>query len=56
MFSTVIELPTSELGAKPEICIWGRCSVRKDGKLLHESVGPPESGATSSTGTLASAC
>ncbi len=35
VFSTVIELPTSELGANPEIRIWGRCSVRKDGKLLH---------------------
>ena len=35
VFSTVIELPTSELGAKPEIRIWGRCSVRKDGKLIH---------------------
>ena len=30
-----IELPTSELGAKPAIRIWGRCSVRRDGKLLH---------------------
>jgi hypothetical protein len=28
VFSTVIELPTSELGAKPEVRIWGRCSVR----------------------------
>ncbi len=35
VFSTVIELPTRELGGKPEIRIWGRCSVRKDGKLLH---------------------
>jgi hypothetical protein len=35
VFSTVLELPTSELGANPEIRIWGRCSVRKDGKLLH---------------------
>jgi hypothetical protein len=35
VFSTVIELPTSELAPKPEIHIWGRCSVRKDGKLLH---------------------
>jgi hypothetical protein len=35
VFSTVIELPTSELGANPEIRIWGRCSVRTDGKLLH---------------------
>jgi hypothetical protein len=31
----VIELPTSELGAKSAIRIWGRCSVMKDGKLLH---------------------
>jgi hypothetical protein len=35
VFSTVLELPTSELGANPEIHIWGRCSVRRDGKLLH---------------------
>jgi hypothetical protein len=35
VFSTVVELPTSELGANPGIRIWGRCSVRKDGKLLH---------------------
>jgi hypothetical protein len=35
VFSTVIELPTSELGAEQEIRIWGRCSVRQDGKLLH---------------------
>src|SRR6266540_2297278 len=35
VFSMVIELPTSELGAKPEIRIWGRCSVRRDGQLLH---------------------
>ena len=35
VFSTVIELPTSELNPKPEIHIWGRCSVRRDGKLLH---------------------
>jgi len=35
VFSTVIELPTIELNARPEIRIWGRCSVRKDGKLLH---------------------
>src|SRR3984957_4626827 len=35
VFSTVVELPTSELAPKPEICIWGRCSVRQDGKLVH---------------------
>src|SRR5215472_16399469 len=33
--STVIELPTSEINPKPEMHIWGRCSVRRDGKLLH---------------------
>ena len=35
VFSMVIELPTSELQANPIIRIWGRCSLRKDGKLLH---------------------
>ena len=35
VFSIAIELPTSELAPKPEIHIWGRCSVHKDGKLLH---------------------
>jgi hypothetical protein len=35
VFSTVMELPSSELGANPVVRIWGRCSVRRDGKLLH---------------------
>ena len=35
VFSTAIELPTSELNPKREIHVWGRCSVRRDGKLLH---------------------
>jgi Domain of unknown function (DUF4331) len=35
VFSMAIELPTSELAPKPEIHIWGRCSLRRDGKLLH---------------------
>ena len=34
VFSTAVELPTSELGGKT-VRIWGRCSVRRDGKLLH---------------------
>jgi hypothetical protein len=34
VFSTVIELPTAELGAR-EIRVWGRCSVRRDGELRH---------------------
>jgi Domain of unknown function (DUF4331) len=33
VFSTVIELPTSELNPNPELHIWGRCSLRRDGKL-----------------------
>lgn len=33
--SMVIELPTSELGANPDIRIWGRCSVGKVHGLLH---------------------
>jgi len=35
VFSMVIELPTTELGTNSPMRIWGRCSVRKDGKLLH---------------------
>ncbi|WP_327287251.1 DUF4331 family protein [Streptomyces sp. NBC_01198] len=35
VMSTVLELPTSELGANPTIRVWGRCSVRKDGRLVH---------------------
>ncbi|WP_026357128.1 DUF4331 family protein [Mycobacterium sp. 141] len=33
--SMVFELPTEQLGADPDIRIWGRCSVRVDGELLH---------------------
>jgi len=33
VLSTVIELPTRELGRKAGI--WGRCTLRRDGKLLH---------------------
>ena len=35
VFSTAIELPTSEIDPDPQMHIWGRCSVRRDGKLLH---------------------
>ena len=35
MFSTVLELPTAYLGARPDIRIWGRCSLRRDGGLEH---------------------
>jgi hypothetical protein len=35
VFSTAVELPTSDLGANPAINIWGRCSVWRDGRLVH---------------------
>ncbi|HOL70312.1 MAG TPA: DUF4331 family protein [Bryobacteraceae bacterium] len=35
VFSTVIELPVSELNPRPELHIWGRCSVRRGGRLIH---------------------
>lgn len=33
--SFAVELPTAELGADPDLHIWGRCSVRRDGQLVH---------------------
>jgi hypothetical protein len=35
VFAMVLELPTSELGARPSVRIWGRCSVRRNGQLVH---------------------
>ena len=35
VFSMVLELPTTALGADPDVRIWGRCSLRRDGELLH---------------------
>jgi Domain of unknown function (DUF4331) len=35
VFSTVLELPTAELGADPDIRIWGRCSLWRDDELIH---------------------
>lgn len=35
VFSIALEMPTAELGGNPEIRIWGRCSVRRDGELVH---------------------
>jgi hypothetical protein len=35
VFSTAMEMPTSELGAKSAIRVWGRCSLRENGKLNH---------------------
>jgi hypothetical protein len=35
VFSMVLELPTEELEANPVVRIWGRCSVRRNGELLH---------------------
>lgn len=35
VLSTVLELPTRTLSANPDIRIWGRCSLRRDGALVH---------------------
>src|SRR6202041_3000382 len=35
VFSIAVEVPTSELDPKPEIRVWGRCSVRENGTLIH---------------------
>ena len=35
VFAMVLELPTAMLGARPDIRIWGRCSVQRDGELIH---------------------
>jgi hypothetical protein len=36
VFSIAIEMPTTALGADPDIRIWGRCSLRReDGTLIH---------------------
>src|SRR5262249_31607726 len=41
VFSTAVELPTRELGGQT-MRIWGRCSLRPDGRLIHvEPAGHP---------------
>jgi hypothetical protein len=35
VFSMAIELPTAELAPSPELRVWGRCSLWRDGELLH---------------------
>lgn len=35
VFSMAIELPTAELAPSPELHVWGRCSLWRDGELLH---------------------
>ncbi|MEV7749228.1 DUF4331 family protein [Streptomyces griseofuscus] len=35
VFSMAIELPTAELAPQSELRIWGRCSVLRDGQLVH---------------------
>jgi len=35
VFSIAVELPTRELAPKPEIRVWGRCSLRQNGSLNH---------------------
>ncbi|MFI6080777.1 DUF4331 family protein [Streptomyces sp. NPDC051217] len=35
VFSMALELPTTALAPQPELHIWGRCSVLRDGELVH---------------------
>ena len=35
VFSMAVEVPTAMLAPRPELRIWGRCSVRRDGRLVH---------------------
>ncbi|WP_030452492.1 DUF4331 family protein [Herbidospora cretacea] len=35
VFSMAVELPTAALRPGPTLRIWGRCSVRRDGRLVH---------------------
>ncbi|MEV7500711.1 DUF4331 family protein [Streptomyces sp. NPDC093018] len=35
VFSMAVELPTAELAPQSELRIWGRCSVLRDGELVH---------------------
>jgi hypothetical protein len=35
VFSMAVEVPTADLAPRPELGIWGRCSVRRDGELVH---------------------
>ncbi|MEV4472011.1 DUF4331 family protein [Nonomuraea sp. NPDC049504] len=35
VFSMAVELPTDALAPRPELHAWGRCSVRRDGRLVH---------------------
>jgi hypothetical protein len=35
VFSMTIEVPTAELARSPELHVWGRCSLRRGGELVH---------------------
>jgi hypothetical protein len=35
VFSMAVEVPTAQMAPRPELRIWGRCSVRRDGRLAH---------------------
>ncbi len=35
VFAMVLELPTDLLGADPDVRIWGRCSLHRNGDLVH---------------------
>lgn len=35
VIAMVVEVPTAALAADPDLRVWGRCSVRRDGTLVH---------------------
>jgi hypothetical protein len=35
VFSMAIEVPTEDLAPSPELHVWGRCSLRRNGSLVH---------------------
>ena len=35
VFSMAVEVPTAQLAPRPELRIWGRCSVRSDREIVH---------------------
>ncbi|MDY6999715.1 MAG: DUF4331 family protein [Actinomycetota bacterium] len=52
VMAMAVELPTSYLGAHPDVRVWGRCSLLRDGAWLHaDRVAQPLISSFFSTGT-----
>ncbi|BBZ02222.1 hypothetical protein MCHIJ_16590 [Mycolicibacterium chitae] len=42
VIAMAVEMPTSAIGAEPDIRVWGRCTIREDGEWKHiDRVGHP---------------